>query len=162
MIVNFAELGAVRSAHPHESIVFAGGCFDLVHQGHVDALARRKAEGDLLVVGLSSDARIVERKGPTRPIINQAGRIAVIDAMRFVDYSFIMPMPMEGMSPTMQVLDVLRPNIFVDHEENEERWRELESKINSFGTELRIDHGPKLDSSSAIIRRVQAATSTLA
>ena len=49
-------------------VVFTNGCFDLLHRGHVDLLNRAKALGDVLVVGLNTDAGVRALKGPGRPV----------------------------------------------------------------------------------------------
>ena len=142
--------------HKEERIVFGGGVYDLVHEGHVAGLEERRKLGDLLVVGITSDERVRERKGVLRPIRPEMGRIAVVDAFRFVDYTFIMPMPAQR-TPTMQVIEQLRPDVFVDHHENRDRWEIDRKYIASLGTELVFDESPKLDSTTGIIDRVLVA-----
>lgn len=68
-------------------IVFTNGCFDLLHPGHVTYLAEAKALGDVLVVGLNSDASVRrQNKGPERPIMTEEERAAVLLGLRSVDY----------------------------------------------------------------------------
>jgi cytidyltransferase-like protein len=136
-----------------------GGCFDLVHEGHVEQFAFCKEIADVVVVGVVSDARVAERKGPARPIRAQQGRLAVVNAMRDVDYAFMMP-PMEPdqLSPTFRVLERLRPNFFVELEENRERWEAWEGdliRMEQLGVEIVFTTGEKRDSTTDIIRRVQ-------
>jgi D-beta-D-heptose 7-phosphate kinase/D-beta-D-heptose 1-phosphate adenosyltransferase len=70
-----------------ERVVFTNGCFDLVHPGHVTYLDKARSLGDILVVGLNSDASVRRQgKGPGRPIMNEAERAAVLSALRSVDY----------------------------------------------------------------------------
>ena len=66
-------------------VVFTNGCFDVLHPGHVDFLARARALGDRLVVGINSDASVRAIKGPGRPLVPQAEREAVLRALRSVD-----------------------------------------------------------------------------
>jgi D-beta-D-heptose 7-phosphate kinase/D-beta-D-heptose 1-phosphate adenosyltransferase len=66
-------------------LVFTNGCFDLIHPGHVAYLAEARALGDLLLVGLNSDASVRRLKGPGRPLIPQEGRFAVLASLRCVD-----------------------------------------------------------------------------
>ncbi len=68
-----------------ERIVFTNGCFDILHYGHVDYLARAAALGDRLLVGLNSDASVSRLKGPHRPIQGEASRLRVMAALGFVD-----------------------------------------------------------------------------
>lgn len=67
-------------------VVFTNGCFDLLHVGHVRYLTAARKEGDLLVVGLNSDASIQLIKGSKRPIIEQAQRSEILASLQVVDY----------------------------------------------------------------------------
>ena len=67
-------------------IVFTNGCFDLIHPGHVRYLRSAKRLGDVLVVGLNSDASVRRLKGATRPLVPQRDRCEVVAALEMVDY----------------------------------------------------------------------------
>lgn len=67
-------------------VVFTNGCFDLVHQGHIDYLSKARNLGDVLVVGLNTDASVRRLKGPRRPINDQQSRALLLASMVFVDY----------------------------------------------------------------------------
>jgi D-beta-D-heptose 7-phosphate kinase/D-beta-D-heptose 1-phosphate adenosyltransferase len=67
-------------------VVFTNGCFDVLHVGHVRYLEEARALGDLLVVGLNSDASVRMLKGPLRPIVPEAERAELLAALRSVDY----------------------------------------------------------------------------
>ena len=67
-------------------IVFTNGCFDLLHSGHVHLLAQAKTFGDILVVGLNTDASVKRLKGDKRPILDQASRLTLLAAFEVVDY----------------------------------------------------------------------------
>lgn len=67
------------------TLVFTNGCFDILHAGHVDLLERARQLGDRLVVGVNSDASVRALKGPDRPFISEADRVAVLRALRSVD-----------------------------------------------------------------------------
>ena len=66
-------------------VVFTNGCFDLLHPGHVRLLEAARAEGDLLVVGLNSDASVRALKGEGRPIVPQEERAEALRALEAVD-----------------------------------------------------------------------------
>lgn len=66
-------------------VVFTNGVFDILHRGHVEYLAKARALGDLLVVGLNSDASVKRIKGPQRPLNPQEDRAAVLAALACVD-----------------------------------------------------------------------------
>jgi D-beta-D-heptose 7-phosphate kinase/D-beta-D-heptose 1-phosphate adenosyltransferase len=66
------------------AVVFTNGCFDLLHPGHVALLEKARAEGDVLVVGLNSDASVTRLKGAGRPIVPAAERAEVLCALEAV------------------------------------------------------------------------------
>lgn len=65
--------------------IFVNGSFDLIHRAHVDLLNYAASLGDYLLVGLDTDLRITQLKGPTRPIYNQYARYTIISSLRAVD-----------------------------------------------------------------------------
>lgn len=66
-------------------LVFTNGCFDILHRGHVEYLAAARALGDMLVVGLNTDASVARLKGPHRPYVALADRVPVLAALTSVD-----------------------------------------------------------------------------
>jgi rfaE bifunctional protein nucleotidyltransferase chain/domain len=70
-------------------IVFTNGVFDILHRGHVEYLAKAKSFGDVLILGLNSDASVRRLKGPTRPLQKQADRAVIMLALESVDYVVI-------------------------------------------------------------------------
>jgi D-beta-D-heptose 7-phosphate kinase/D-beta-D-heptose 1-phosphate adenosyltransferase len=88
--------------------VFTNGVYDLLHVGHVQLLWRARALGDLLVVGLNSDASARRLKGPTRPLIPQAERAETLAALAMVDYVTIFDEDTAG-----ETVATLRPAIYV-------------------------------------------------
>ena len=89
-------------------VVVAGGCFDVLHAGHVATLEYARRLGDCLIVCLNDDASVTAQKGPGRPINPQQERVAVLRALSCVDAVMVF----SGDSPT-QVLSELQPEIFV-------------------------------------------------
>lgn len=69
-----------------KKIVFANGCFDVIHPGHIELLKFAKSKGDILVVGLNSDSSIKRSKGESRPIICEQDRALVLAELTCVDY----------------------------------------------------------------------------
>jgi D-glycero-beta-D-manno-heptose 1-phosphate adenylyltransferase len=88
VVVTRTELVQMREKFRHEGkkVVFTNGCFDIVHRGHVDYLTKAKALGDVLLVGMNTDASVKRLKGTARPIICQDDRAFVLAAFRVVDY----------------------------------------------------------------------------
>jgi len=89
-----------------KTVVFANGCFDLLHVGHLRYLKGSKALGDVLVVALNTDAGIRKIKGPSRPLMPLVERLELVSALQCVDYvtSF-------GEAKAEKTLKILRPDI---------------------------------------------------
>lgn len=68
-----------------ETVVFTNGCFDLVHRGHIDSLAKAAEFGDRLIVGLNSDVSVKLLKGLNRPLVDQQSRAVLLASMLMVD-----------------------------------------------------------------------------
>lgn len=67
-------------------VVFTNGCFDILHKGHIEYLAKAKSMGDLLVVGLNTDDSVRILKGETRPLQDQDSRALLLASLKFVDH----------------------------------------------------------------------------
>jgi len=72
-------------------IVFANGCFDILHVGHIRYLEGARAQGDALVVGVNADSSVCGLKGPGRPILGERARALLVAALRAVDYVVVFP-----------------------------------------------------------------------
>ena len=68
-----------------EKIVFTNGCFDILHRGHIDVLAKTADLGDKLIIGLNSDSSIRKLKEENRPIVDEKSRALLLAAFSFVD-----------------------------------------------------------------------------
>ena len=66
-------------------IVFTNGCFDILHLGHIDYLSKARGLGDLLIIGLNTDASVSRIKGPERPVNDQNARSMLLASMTFID-----------------------------------------------------------------------------
>src|ERR1700730_16889848 len=69
-----------------KTVVWTNGCFDLLHVGHIRSFRDAKALGDILIVGINSDASVRSLKGDARPLVNQQDRAELIAALEMVDY----------------------------------------------------------------------------
>ena len=78
-----------RFRNEKKTVVFTNGVFDIIHKGHVEYLSKAKALGDILIVGMNSDASVKRIKGPLRPIVDEADRAYVLANLKPVDYVFI-------------------------------------------------------------------------
>jgi rfaE bifunctional protein nucleotidyltransferase chain/domain len=77
---------AARLRAAGRRVVLANGCFDLLHVGHVRYLAAARALGDVLFVGINSDAAVARLKGPGRPLLPAAERAEILTGLRAVDH----------------------------------------------------------------------------
>jgi rfaE bifunctional protein nucleotidyltransferase chain/domain len=99
------ELIAGHKQHGRR-VVFANGCFDTLHVGHVRYLEGARSEGDILVVAVNSDSSVSALKGPGRPILPELARANLVAALRAVDYVVLFNEPnVEGL------LESLRPDV---------------------------------------------------
>ncbi len=78
-----------REKKASKKIVFANGCFDVLHVGHVRYLNEAKSLGDVLVVGLNSDSSVRKIKGDRRPVLDQHARATILSALQCVDHILI-------------------------------------------------------------------------
>lgn len=69
-----------------KKIVFTNGCFDILHRGHIEYLAKASDLGDVLFLGLNSDSSIRRIKGESRPYNDEESRAIVLAALHFIDY----------------------------------------------------------------------------
>lgn len=91
-----------------KSIVFTNGCFDILHSGHVFYLQKAKQQGDILILGLNSDASVRRLKGEKRPINSEIDRAIVISELKSVDYVVIF----EEDTP-QEIISLIVPNKLV-------------------------------------------------
>ena len=89
-----------------QRIVFANGCFDILHIGHIRYLNGARSEGDLLVVGVNADSSVCSLKGPGRPILDENSRAQLVSALKSVDYVVLFAEPNVG-----TLLEELRPDV---------------------------------------------------
>ena len=97
-----------RQKKTGKKIVFTNGCFDVLHAGHTRYLQKARQLGDLLVVGLNSDASVRKLKGPGRPVNPEGARAEVLAALECVDYV----VPFSEETP-LNLIERVRPHILV-------------------------------------------------
>ncbi len=92
----------------HGRVVFTNGVFDLLHPGHIDVLVGARACGDVLIVGINSDASVRRLKGPERPVRSAADRAYVLAALAAVDCVAVF----EEDTP-LELIRALQPDVLV-------------------------------------------------
>ena len=91
-----------------KKIAFTNGCFDILHEGHIFSLSQAAKEGDILIVGINSDASTKRLKGPTRPVNSEHSRALVIASLVMVDAVVIF----EEDTP-LEIISAILPNTIV-------------------------------------------------
>jgi len=100
-----------------QKIVFTNGVFDILHRGHVEYLAKAKSYGDVVILGLNSDASVRRLKGENRPINKQLDRAIVLLALESVDYVIIF-----SDDTPQKLIEQIKPDVLVkgaDYKVNE-------------------------------------------
>jgi len=130
-------------------IVFTNGCFDILHVGHVRYLTAARSKGDVLVLGLNSDASVKSIKPENRPIVSQDQRAEVLAGLTCVDYITIFDEP-----DPLALIRAVQPDILAKGAD----WAETEiigsDVVKDYGGKVvRIDVVPDV-STSRIIQRI--------
>ncbi len=91
-----------------EKTVFTNGCFDLIHLGHIDYLSKAANFGDLLIIGLNTDASVRKLKGKHRPIKDEQSRAMILASLFFVDFVILF----DEETP-YELIKSIQPNILI-------------------------------------------------
>jgi rfaE bifunctional protein nucleotidyltransferase chain/domain len=105
--VEFARKLAIMR-FKNKKIVFTNGCFDILHLGHIDYLAKAASQGDVLIVGLNTDESVRRIKGGNRPIQDEISRAMILASLRFVNYVVFF-----GEDTPYELIKTIRPNVLV-------------------------------------------------
>ena len=130
-------------------IVFANGCFDILHVGHVRYLEAARALGDLLVVGINSDEQVRALKGDGRPFVQERERAEVVASLRAVDLVTIFHEP-----TVEQLLLSIRPDIHAKGTDYTEETVPERDVVRSYGGRVCIVGDPKDHSSTDMVKAV--------
>jgi rfaE bifunctional protein nucleotidyltransferase chain/domain len=152
MILSRDELITRAQAHRKNGtrVVLANGCFDVLHVGHVRYLAGARELGDVLVVGVNSDAQVERLKGAGRPIMSALERAELVDALNSVTYVTVFDEP-----TVEELLFALKPDVHAkgtDYTEDSVPERDV---VRSYGGRVAIVGDPKDHSTSVILARLK-------
>ena len=142
-----ARVQEARSAGAR--IVLANGCFDVLHVGHVRYLAGARELGDVLVVGINSDAQVERLKGDGRPIMPATERGEIVAALESVTYVTIFDEP-----TVEQLLLTLKPDVHAKGTDYTEETVPERAVVRSYGGRVAIVGDPKDHSTSEILTRL--------
>ncbi|HEY2846613.1 MAG TPA: adenylyltransferase/cytidyltransferase family protein, partial [Pyrinomonadaceae bacterium] len=143
-----AAVAAERQAA--KTIVLANGCFDLIHVGHIRYLDGAKALGDILVVGINSDAQTRKLKGEGRPFVPQNERAEMIAALRRVDLVTIFDEP-----TVKELIRAIRPDIHAKGTDYTTETVPERDIIREVGGHVAVVGDPKDHSSTELIAAVR-------
>ena len=151
-IVNLQGLRMFLSRENKGRIVLTGGCFDILHIGHVRFLSEAKKMGDTLVVLLENDAKVKKLKGKNRPIFTQEIRAEMLSALACVDLVVVLPI-MENDSDYVNLVMKIKPDI-IAVTENDPRIKKKKRQAETAGGELRVIPSVKTLSTSALAKMI--------
>ena len=97
-----------REKKSGKKIVFTNGCFDILHVGHTDYLRRARNLGDVLVIGVNSDASVKKIKGPDRPVNRERDRAEILGSLASVNHLIIFSEP-----TPLKLIQAVRPDFLV-------------------------------------------------
>jgi D-beta-D-heptose 7-phosphate kinase/D-beta-D-heptose 1-phosphate adenosyltransferase len=134
-----------------ERVVFANGCFDLIHIGHIRLLQQAREQGDCLVVAVNSDSSVRQIKESGRPVVPEGQRAEVVAALDCVDWVTIFAEP-----DPLVLIRLLKPDVLVKGTDwSEEEIVGAPDVIEAGGQVLRIQLEPGI-STSALIKRIRS------
>lgn len=131
-------------------IVLTSGTFDLFHIGHAQYLEKAKELGDVLIVGVDSDARVKKRKGPERPVVPEGERVLILSHVRHVDVVTLKNLD----DPINHLIKLVRPDILIVSESTKHANNEVDEKAQYCG-EIIVLEPQATTSTSAKLRLIQ-------
>ena len=149
-IVNLQELKNFLPRGNKGRIVLAGGCFDILHVGHVRFLSEAKRMGDYLVVLLENDKNVKKLKGKNRPIFIQKERAEMLSALGSVDLIVLLPM-MENDCDYLNLVMKIKPDI-IAVTENDPHIGKKRGQAKQIGGELKVIPSIKTFSTSKLAK----------
>ncbi|MFL6113489.1 MAG: D-glycero-beta-D-manno-heptose 1-phosphate adenylyltransferase, partial [Catenulispora sp.] len=145
-----ARVGFLR--RQGKRVVFTNGCFDLLHRGHVAHLHQAKALGDVLVVGVNSDASVRRLKGPGRPVQALEDRLQLLAALACIDHLIDF-----DEDTACGLIEALRPDVFVKGGDYAHAAPPEAALVERLGGEVHILPTLPGCSTSRLIERIRAA-----
>lgn len=139
-----------RAKEQGKSVVFTNGCFDILHVGHLRYMEEAKRQGDILIVGVNSDASVRRLKGETRPINGERDRAEMLCGLKAVDYTVIFPE-----DTPVELIDALKPSIHVKGGDYKKEDLPETEVVERHGGEVRILNFVEGKSTTNIVKKIQ-------
>jgi rfaE bifunctional protein nucleotidyltransferase chain/domain len=143
-------LHLARWTFQEKKIVFTNGVFDILHRGHIEYLSEAKKQGDLLIIGLNTDASVKRLKGESRPVNDEQSRIIMLSALSFVDSVILF----EEDTP-WELINAIKPSILVkgsDYQKEEIVGYDI---LQEYGGEVRTIELTEGFSTTNFIKKIQ-------
>ena len=109
-IFSIRDIGNLLKIIGTKKVVLVGGCFDVIHLGHIAFLEKAKTKGDVLLILLESDQNIRNNKGKNRPINNQKNRARLLTKLKMVDYVIRLPV-MKNDDDYLEIIKTIKPKV---------------------------------------------------
>jgi rfaE bifunctional protein nucleotidyltransferase chain/domain len=153
-IVSRAALREIVSQlkRSQKRIVFANGCFDTLHVGHIRYLEGARREGDLLVVAVNADSSVRRLKGPGRPVLDENARAGLVAALRCVDYVVLFSEP-----NVETLLEELAPHVHAKGRDYTAETVPERAVAARLGIRIAIVGDPKNHSTGSLLAQIRKA-----
>ncbi|MEI8063364.1 MAG: adenylyltransferase/cytidyltransferase family protein [Verrucomicrobiota bacterium] len=149
-----AQRWAAAARRRGQCVVATNGCFDLLHFGHVAYLQRAKRLGDLLIIGLNSDVSIRQLKGPSRPLVPERQRAAILAALECVDAVVIF-----RERQALRFIKTVRPQLYAKGGDYRPDTLDTEERVllDAIGTKIRIIPFVSGFSTTSLLEKIRKA-----
>lgn len=142
----------VKTAHNHgQSIVLVTGVFDILHREHEIFLKKAKEVGEVLIIGIESDARVRTLKGEGRPVNSATQRLATLEALAIADAVFVLPEQFNQPTHRRQLLMEIKPDVLAvsSHTDHLEAKRQLMAEIGGV-VKIVHQHNPEISTTKLL------------
>lgn len=146
LAVRIAELKAEG-----KRVVFTNGCFDILHLGHLELLDKAREYGDVLIVGINSDASVSKLKGAERPILTSIERGRILAALAVIDYVCVF----EEDTP-LETIKALRPDVLVKGADWKEAGVVGQREVEGWGGQVVLVSLLEGQSTTGIVERIRS------
>ena len=152
--VRLSDLPAIRAraTRSGKSVALANGIFDLFHVGHLRYLQGARAEADLLVAAVNSDASTRAYKGPGRPVVPEDERAEILAGLSCVDYVVVFPS-----RDVVPIIRALRPDVHVKGTDYTPETIPEAAEVKAYGGRVAVAGDPKDHSTTALLGQLEAS-----